>query len=162
MHGRGTHLVEAAFAWAREVAPEQPLTSGRWQGYIAPQAKDALDAVILANSDVVTFHNYGDTASLQPRTAEPRAHGRPVPCTEWMTRRTESLFATHLPWLAGERISRFFWGLVNGRSRTHFPWGSEPGAPEPEPWFHDLLRRDGTPYDPADVALIGRILSEAR
>jgi hypothetical protein len=37
------------------------------------------------------------------------------------------------------------------RSQTHWPWGFPQGAPEPELWFHDLLRTDGRPYLPVQT-----------
>jgi hypothetical protein len=47
-------------------------------------------------------------------------------------------------------------GFVAGRIQTEYPWDSwlESYADEPEPWFHDILRPDGSPYDPAEVAYI--------
>src|ERR1035441_340202 len=33
---------------------------------------------------------------------------------------------------------------------------------EPSPWFHDILRRDGTPYDPKEVEFIKSITSGAK
>lgn len=43
---------------------------------------------------------------------------------------------------------------MNGKTQTHFPWGSPKGAAEPKIWHHDLLRRDGTPYHPAETEFI--------
>lgn len=37
---------------------------------------------------------------------------------------------------------------------TQFPWGSKAGSPEPEIWFHDIFRPDGTPFDPEETELI--------
>ena len=75
-----------------------------------------------------------------------------------MRRTGGSRFATHLPILRRGNVGSYFWGLVNGRSQTQFAWGSPPGAPEPEVWFHDLLRRDGTPYLAEEVELIRKTL----
>jgi hypothetical protein len=67
-------------------------------------------------------------------------------------------FGTHLP-MFRRQVGCYFWGLVNGRSQTQFPWGSPQGAPEPELWFHDLLRTDGRPYLPDEVRKIKSVLS---
>jgi hypothetical protein len=31
---------------------------------------------------------------------------------------------------------------------------------EPEVWFHDILRSDGTPYDPAEADFLRRITGD--
>lgn len=129
-------LVEAAFAWARAAGPAQPVTSC-WR------AEDL--------SDVVTFHDYGppDDAKLAMPGAE-----RPAICTECIARTRGSRFENVLPAFAKHGIGWYMWGLVAGRIQTHYPWGSKEGGPEPELWFHDLLRPDGTPYRPAEIELI--------
>lgn len=108
----------------------------------------------LQESDIVSFHNYGDLDSVARQIAALRTHGRPVVCTEWMRRTGGSVFSTHLPLFKSEGVGCYFWGLVNGRTQTHFPWGSPAGAPEPETWFHDLLHSDGRPYCDDEIALL--------
>ncbi|MBV9851516.1 MAG: cellulase family glycosylhydrolase [Armatimonadetes bacterium] len=143
-------LLQEAFAWARAANPQQPLTAGTWN----PELKE-LNEASRSLSDVLSFHNYDNLARLEAEIAELKSYGRPLLCTEWM-RRTggPSLFETHLPILRREGVGCWFWGLVQGKTQTHFPWGSLPGAPEPDIWFHDLLRADGTPYREAEVAVI--------
>ena len=75
-------------------------------------------------------------------------------CTEYMARSRGSLFQTHLPYFKKEKIACYNWGFVNGRSQTQYPWGSQPGAPEPELWFHDIFRGDGSPYLKEEVDFI--------
>jgi hypothetical protein len=48
------------------------------------------------------------------------------------------------------------WGLVAGRTNTIYPWGSPEGADEPKVWFHDIFRKDGTPFDQEEVDTIIR------
>lgn len=143
---RSLPLLCKTFEWAREARPTQPLTAGVWYNN-AP-----LNAFQLAASDVITFHNYNDAASLAGQIADLRRHGRPLVCTEWM-RRGASDVAACLPVFQRERVGCLNWGLVAGKTQTIFPWGAKPGGPEPAVWFHDLLRRDGTPFDPAETAL---------
>ena len=35
---------------------------------------------------------------------------------------------------------------------------ARPVTGEPDPWFHHLLRADGTPYDPAEIDVIQGLL----
>jgi hypothetical protein len=149
-------LLKQAFAWARAAAPTQPLTVGLWYDI------EALNALQLAASDVITFHNYNDVASLSAQIDALRSHGRPLICTEYMARTRGSRFATHLPVFRRERVGCYNWGLVSGRTQTIYAWGHEAASAEPEVWFHDIFRRDGTPYDDTEVALIQRLaLGEA-
>ena len=42
---------------------------------------------------------------------------------------------------------------MNGRTNTIYQWDT-PLDHEPEVWFHDILRKDGTPFDPKEVEFI--------
>jgi len=148
---RSLPLVEAAFRWARAAAPSQPLTVGVWFD------NRKLNDYQLAASDVISFHHYGDAAGLRRQIKDLKKHGRPVICTEYMARTRDSRFQTHLPIFKEEKVGCYNWGLVSGKSQTIFPWNSPKGAPEPKVWFHDVFRRDGTPFDPAETALIRKL-----
>jgi hypothetical protein len=145
-------LVEKAFTWAREADPVHPLTVGVW--YDNP----ALNELQLSLSDVVSFHNYRDRASLEAQIRELKRRGRPLVCTEYMARARVSRFETHLPVFKREGVGCINWGLVSGRTQTIYPWGSPPGAPEPEEWFHDIFRGDGSPYRVEEVEFIRKTL----
>ena len=63
------------------------------------------------------------------------------------------------------KIGCLNWGLVAGKTNTIYPWQDLPGIStsvtrfteaEPELWFHDLFRADGTPYDRDEVELFRR------
>ena len=142
-------LLREVFKWTRNAGPTQPATAGVW----TPDMPE-LNAFLLENSDIITFHEYRDLETTQKFVAELRRTGRPLLCTEWMRRNVPNRFDTHFAYFKQEHIGCFCWGLVNGRTQTHIPWESKPGSAEPERWFHDLLRRDGTPYDPVEIALI--------
>ena len=88
-----------------------------------------------------------------------KAYGRPVICTEYMARKNNSLFITHLPLLKREHVGAINWGLVSGKTNTIFPWGSKEGSPEPKPWFHDVFRQDGSAFDSKETALIQQLSS---
>ncbi len=152
MGDKSLPLVEAAFAWAAAANPDQPLTVSVWTG-----AYPNLNAAQCARSDVISFHAYTNFDGMTQAIAAHKAHGRPVICTEWMARLQGSRWDTDLPLFTREAVGCYAWGLVNGRTQAQFPWGSPRNAPEPKVWFHDIMRRDGSPYDPAEIAAIRRV-----
>jgi hypothetical protein len=148
---RSLPLLEETFRWARAARPEQPLTVGLWF------EDRKLNDFQLRASDVTTFHNYNPAENLRAQIRELKKLGRPVICTEYMARTRASRFETHLPIFKEEHVGCYNWGFISGKSQTIYPWGSPQGAPEPRVWFHDVLRADGTPFDPKEVALLKRL-----
>ena len=63
----------------------------------------------------------------------------------------------------GQKIAAYNWGFVAGKTNTIYPWDSwqKPYAGEPQVWFHDIFRADGTPYDPKEVELIRKLTGKA-
>lgn len=150
-------LLKQAFAWAREANPSQPLTSGVWIGtWPDPDKLSPTEQVQLSESDVISFHNYNDLASLKEAVTHLRRYDRPLLCTEYMSRGNNSFFDPNLGYLKSQGVSAYNWGLVSGKSQTIYPWDSwtRPYDAEPVLWFHDIFRRDGTPYRPAEAAYI--------
>jgi hypothetical protein len=145
-------LLQAIFGWAHAADPQQPLTVGIWFD------NAALNAFTLAASDFISFHEYSaEPDALRARIVELKALGRPVVCTEYMARSRGSLFSRYLPVFKQEGVGAYNWGLVSGKTQTIYPWGSPGGEPEPELWFHDIFRPDGTPYAADEVALISSL-----
>jgi len=142
-------LLRRVFEWAWAVRPDQPLTAGIWY-FEHPELNDFQ----IKSSDVVSFHDYSDTASLHDMIQILQAAGRPLVCTEYMARTNGSRFETHLPVFKRLGITAINWGLVSGKSNTIFPWGSPEGTPEPVLWFHDIFRKDGTPFSPLETDVI--------
>ncbi len=155
-------LLEAAFGWARSVNPRQPLSAGLW--FDNPQ----LNEFQLAASDVITFHNYNPPENLEKQIVELRQYNRPLICTEWMARTRGSLVSTNLEVFAREKVGCLNWGLVSGKTNTIYQWISDGGlanppgdsVPEPEVWFHDLFRRNGTPYDQSEIDLFKQLTAQ--
>lgn len=145
-------LLQKVFQWAWEVRPNQPLTAASWNGELKN-----LNAFKRAHSDIITFHNYLDAESLEREIVELKALGRPVICTEYMARTSKSYFESHLPLFRQYNVGAINWGLVAGKTNTIFPWGSPEGTAEPEVWFHDIFRKDGTPYDEKEIRVIRTI-----
>lgn len=145
-------LLQAAFAWARQVHPSQPLTAAVW--YDNPP----INQFLLEDSDLITFHNYNEAADLERQIMALKVYGRPLICSEYMLRGRGSRFKTHLPIFKREKVGCYNWGLVSGKTQTIFQWGQPLETPEPPLWFHDIFRRDGSSYDPAETAFIRKIL----
>jgi hypothetical protein len=145
-------LMRAAFAWAREVGPSQPLTVAPWRiGRVGEEAYGhPIDRDALLLSDVVSFHAYCELPHLRFISEALEGIGRPVFCTEWMARGVGSRIGDQLPYFQTRKIGAYQWGLVRGRTQTHLPWpgfGIEVGRIEAgEEWFHDILTEGGEPY----------------
>jgi len=140
-------LVEKVGAWAREVAPSQPLTIGQWNG------NARLNDIIYRHSDVITFHDYGGPDRLAGHIGELKRQGRPLICTEWLNRGRGSTVEACLPVFRRRTVGCLHWGLVNGKTKTHLNWGHRTGEPDPPVWQHDLFRPDHTPYEPREIEL---------
>lgn len=154
-------LLEKLFAGAREVNPSQPLTSGIWQAPLRPNNPlRQLDQIMIDNSDIITFHTYLPLEPTKVAVEWLQSYGRPLICTEYMARTAGNTFEDILPYFKEKDIGAINWGLVSGRSQTIYPWMSwrEPFEAEPELWFHDVFREDGTPYSRAEVELISKLI----
>ncbi len=155
MGAKSLPLVGAAFRWAREAAPRQPLTVGAWTDFGSPMQRRMMEL-----SDVVSFHGYDNAAGIRGKLEVCRGYKRPVLCTEWLHRPGGSTFAEILPLFMEAQVDAYHWGLVAGRTQTYMPWGSAPGTPEPAVWQHDVFRKDGTPFSADEhrhiLELLGR------
>ncbi|HEY1764700.1 MAG TPA: 1,4-beta-xylanase [Opitutaceae bacterium] len=156
-------LLHEVFRWATEADPSQPLTSGVWRGTwdVHDPAIDPVARFQLENSDVISFHCYRPLNMLEAWTAPLGSMGRPLWCTEYMARPMGSTFEAILPYLRRHGVGAYCWGFVSGKSQTKFAWSTwgEPEKGEPHPWFHDILRTDGTPYDPTETRFLRELLT---
>jgi len=157
-------LIRKAFVWAREMNPSQPLTAAPWRGdWIDPTNIKPFTAYMLDSSDVITFHSYDDSANVERLVTALERYGRPIICSEYMARPRGSTFQKILPIFARRHVGAFNWGFASGKTQTIYPWDSwdREYTAEPAVWFHDIFRRDGTPYDAAEVAFIRGITATA-
>ena len=154
-------LIEPAFSWARSRSPVQPLTSGLFQGGDwRPGCTTSLETCQLAQSDIISFHDYRWPESFANRVEELRGHGRPIIATEYLARGAGSTFDGVLPVAKALGVGALNWGLVDGKLQTRLPWDSwvEPYVGRvPLLWFHDVLSANGEPYRAAEVDLIRRL-----
>ncbi|MFM7064981.1 MAG: 1,4-beta-xylanase, partial [Actinomycetes bacterium] len=161
--GLVARLLERVFDWAAAVDPVQPLTVGIYNGTKRGAARSRAAArVMFERSDILTFHCYEGRKGLEDSIAHMASIGRPVVCTEWMGRPRSpvellDVFARH-------GVGAYSWGLVDGRSQTKYPWTSWwwGGAGEPDPWFHELLHPDGTPYSADEAARFRRVAADMK
>ncbi len=157
-------LLKKAYAWVREVQPSQPLTSGVWIGNWADESKlSPMERFQLEQSDVISFHSYGSVEEAAKCVTNLRRYNRPILCTEYMARGNNCPFDPNLGYFQEQGVAAYNWGFVNGKSQTIFPWDSWKKSYEDEPpvWFHDIFRRDGSPYDPKEVQYIKSVTSRA-
>ncbi len=151
-------MLPKAFAWAREAHPSQPLTSGLYEGdWSHPDRENELTKIQLAESDILTFHNYGWPEEFEARIHELLPYRRPILCTEYMARGAGSTFDEDLPIAKRYHVAAINWGLVAGKTQTYFPWDSwqKPYVLRPPTvWFHEVFRQDDTPYRQHEVDLI--------
>jgi cellulase (glycosyl hydrolase family 5) len=155
-------LLPQAFAWAREANPAQPLTSGVWDIDISQDVnkQTELQQIQMRESDVITFHNYSWPENFRREVQWLRRFNRPVICTEYMARSAGSTFDTILPVAKQEQVGAINWGFVVGKTQTNLPWDSwqRPYVlQQPQIWFHEVLRADGSPYRQAEVDLIRQL-----
>ncbi len=154
-------LLPQVFRWARAANPSQPLTSGVWKGdYSSDDKLDAIQRIQLEQSDVISFHSYDDVGEFEKRILWLMRYNRPILCTEYMARGNKSTFQGSLPIAKKYNVAAINWGLVAGKTQTFLPWDSwqKPYVGrDPEVWFHEVFRPDGTPYKADEVELIKRL-----
>jgi hypothetical protein len=149
-------LLKNAFSWGRQINPSQPLSAGVWNKDLTD-----LNAFQLAQSDVISYHNYEDEKGHQACIDTLKPYNRPLICTEYMARLRGSKFFNIMPILKRENIVAINWGLVAGKTNTMYAWDMPmPDGAEPPVWFHDIFRPDGTPFDPKETAFIKSLTSK--
>lgn len=153
---RSLELLKAVFDWAGSVNPDQPLTVGMWSW---DPAMDELNRFAIENSEVVSFHCYfaPETHAERMNSIRYLANGRPIICTEYMARRRNSTFAGCLPMMKAANCTAINWGLVAGKTNTIYPWNWNIADEEPDPYFHDVFRADGTALYPEEVEFLSKI-----
>lgn len=149
-------LVKKVFQWARSVDPIQPLSAGVWT-----ESLTELNAYSLSQSDIISYHNYGSAENHQQAIDSLNQLNRPLICTEYMARTNQSTFQNTMPLLKRDNIGAINWGLVSGKTNTIFAWDTPlPELTEPPVWFHDIFRRDGTPYSEEEIEFIRELTQE--
>jgi hypothetical protein len=157
-------LLPQAFAWARSANPTQPLTSGLWEGDWPKSGPTPIEKIQLQESDIITFHNYSWPENFERRVVWLEKQGRPIICTEYMARSAGSTFDGVLPIAKKHNVGAINWGLVSGKTQTIYPWESweHPYVlNQPQVWFHDVFKADGTPYRESEAQLFRQLTGRA-
>ncbi len=148
------NLLQHVFRWAKESKARQPVTSAIWDYNLKDYNNFQLN-----NSDIISYHNYGDSVWHHQEIDSLMQYGRPLICSEYMARTRNSTFQTILPLLRRENVAAINWGLVSGKTNTIYAWDdtTHKDGSEPALWFHDIFRNNGIPYKQEEVELIKRI-----
>jgi hypothetical protein len=145
-------LLRRVFDWAWSVRPVQPLTAGIWYD------NQLFNNWQTSHSDIISFHNYNDAVNLEAEIRSLEKKGRPLICSEYMARTRNSRFQTHLPVFKKYKVGAINWGFVSGKTNTIYQWEKPvPDGSEPKIWFHDIYRKDGTPFDEQEVGFFKEI-----
>ncbi|WP_143305647.1 glycoside hydrolase 5 family protein [Chitinophaga vietnamensis] len=148
-------LLKAVFSWARVVNPDQPITAGLWNW---SSGFKELNEFQIDHSDIITYHCYSPADEHLKMILFLQALGRPLICTEYMARTRDSRFATTMPILKKEKVGAINWGFVEGKTNTIYQWGKPiPDGSQPDEWFHDIFRKDFTPYRKDETDLIRKL-----
>ncbi len=156
-------LLQKVFVWARSANSSQPLTAAVWIGDWSSDDKlRPIEKLMLEQSDIISFHNYDKAEEFEKRIQWLQRYNKPIICTEYMSRGNGSTFQGSLPAAKKYNVAAINWGFVSGKSQTIFPWDSwsKKYTGEPDLWFHDIFRKDGTPYKQEEVDLIKNLTTK--
>jgi plasmid stabilization system protein ParE len=135
-------LLRDVFAWARSIAPTQPVTAC-WYGTLL--------------SDITSIHFYVNP-TRRPEEARrliesAKSFARPVVATEALGRPNHGELDEILPFFDEHRVGWYLWELMIGADQTRYQWPDAPPAPD-DVVFQGLLYPDGSPYSDAEAELI--------
>ncbi|MHB8900493.1 MAG: glycoside hydrolase family 5 protein [Thermoguttaceae bacterium] len=145
-----TRLLAKLFVWAREADATQPLTAGLWRDDWSSDDKlSPFNKLMVDESDVISFHCYGPPQDMRDRVTQLRRFGRPLLCTEYMSRGSGSTFNPIMGYLKEQNVAAYNWGLVDGKTQTAYPWETwqKQYTSKPDVWFHEIFHADGRPFD---------------
>ena len=156
-------LLKKVFNWSREINPSQPLTVGLWKDSETWGSLDDLtpiDKFAISNSDVISFHAYGDINETRKKIEDLEKYNRPLLCTEYLARSEENTFQNTLPLFKEKNVAAINWGFVSGKTNTAFPWSSwdEEFDSLPRVWHHDIYLPDKTPFDQEEITFFKKML----
>lgn len=147
--------------WTRELSPDQPVTVSAI--YLTDHIYRDNEVIlqfkeVAAMNDVHNFHLY-DLSKDRMKAIHDMVNmlrgisDRPIVCTEAVARTRGGTFARSLSAFSKYHIHFYNWGLYTSDANWDVAW--ELSSFEPyEPWFHDVLHPDGTPYEYRDLEWI--------
>jgi len=144
-------LLKEVFQWARNVNPTQPLTVCVWK---EGESYNELIAYCIAQSDIISYHNYSDYEGMAKQISNLKSFGKPLLCSEYLARGYKSTFETILPLMKKENVAAINWGFVDGKTQTKYYWNHPLNDTIIDPWHHEIYRKDLKPYKQSEVDLI--------
>ena len=147
----------------RGIDPIQPVTCETWS--LQKGGLDSIPAIeryALEQSDIISYHSYGDYITNVKIIKTLQSFGRPIMVTEWLARGCRNTVQELFPLFYLEKIGAYNWGFVAGKYQTYEPWNNVWENYEKDPhfdydftkWFHDLYRPNHRPYDPKEIEII--------
>ena len=175
---KSSKLIQASWEWAREINPSQPITSTT-EGALGNKNI----YINRINCDIHSIHNYQKPEDMANLIRAYKMDGRPILVTEWLARTRNSNVENILPLLKENNVGAINWGFVSGKTGTIWPWDSKKDStgtqfnmhemrkagkviregeafPEPELWFHDLFRTDGSAFDDKEIETFKNLTKE--
>jgi len=151
-------LAKKAIVWAREAGASQPVTSSAyyWHTYFMDDSPGRRE--LAAMNDIHNFHsyffNFNEMEGIEGMVKFMNdISSRPMICSEWLARSQGDGFGRVLPFFAKYQIHWQNWGLYNCDANWSILWEESTFDPH-DPWFHEVLHPDGTPYDYREIELI--------
>lgn len=146
-------LLTKVFEWARSANTDQPISAGLWRWDF-----EKLNTFQVANSDIITYHDYEGPDWHKRVVMMLKMHDRPLICTEYMARTRNSTFENTMPMLKAQNVGAINWGLVAGKTNTIYAWDTPlKDGSQPKVWFHDIFWPDGKIYRSAETDLIKKL-----
>ena len=120
----------------------------------------AIDRFAVSNSDVISFHAYGNLEETRKKIEDLEQFNRPLLCTEYLARGEQNTFQIMLPLFKEKEVAAINWGFVAGKTNTAFPWSSWQVEFDslPKIWHHDIYLPDKTPFDQGEIDFLKEIL----
>lgn len=153
----------------RKIDPIQPLTCEAWTLDGEIEDLPEVQRYGLENSDIISYHSYGDYMFNIRQLKLLKQYERPIICSEWLARGSGNTIQAMFPLFYLENIACYNWGFVAGKYQTYEPYNLIWDEYEKNPdlkydftkWFHDLYRPNHRPYDPREIDIIKRFCALA-
>ncbi len=142
-------FMEQVFNWARDVDPSQPVAVPAWS-----RPGSAMMMRKLERSDLITFHSFDRPEKMESMIEMLKQYNRPIVCSDWLLRQQGNTFEKILPLFAQHGIGWFNRGLVQGATQEYIQQDQMRSDENPDLWQHDVLKKDGDPYDEGEIELI--------
>jgi hypothetical protein len=113
------------FTWVCSVDSTQTLIAGVWAGdWGEPAGVSPINQLVLEQPDVISFHNCRPLPGMKRDVEALQHYGRPILCTECMTRSIGSTFDPVLGYLKSKHVGAYNWESIAGKTQTIYAWDS--------------------------------------